>query len=291
MTTKNNKIIGITGSSGYLGKFLSDFFENQGFEVVRLSSKKNNTSKKTTYFELNKPILKQESSKFDVVIHCAWDMKLTSWNEIKNTNIKGSIDLFNHLLKQNVPNIYFISSSAAFKGCKSLYGKAKLEVEDFCIKNNIIVLRPGLIYDKNPKGMLGSLCKLSNISPLLPRCWPKNLALHLCHIEDIAKNLHYLIQKKNQKRSIQKPYIFAHKTPILFNDIISCFSNRNLIYFIYFPSHLIMLLLKTIEFLGLKFRIKSDSLISLLNQNKNLPFQNNPMDLDFSCISKDYKND
>ena len=163
-----------------------------------------------------------------------------------------------------------MSSSAAFEEAKSNYGKAKYIVEQFCLVNQMIVIRPGLIYDQHPKGILGALSTLANKTPLLPRIWPKTLSLHMCFLPDIAKNIHELITNESVSQNNQNLYIFAHCKAILFETIIRKVASRKQIIFIYFPWQIIWILIKLLEYIGLKLRLKSDSLISLRHQNKNL---------------------
>ncbi len=71
----------------------------------------------------------------DALIHCAWDMRATGWDEIHKTNVLGSIRLFEAAANEGVGKLTFISSISAFEGCQSMYGQAKLEVEEAVFKH------------------------------------------------------------------------------------------------------------------------------------------------------------
>ena len=54
-----------------------------------------------------------------------------------------------------VKSVVLISSLSAFEGCRSLYGKAKMETEAFARSIGALIVRPGLVYSDNPGGMFG----------------------------------------------------------------------------------------------------------------------------------------
>jgi hypothetical protein len=56
-----------------------------------------------------------------------------------------------------VRRLVFISTISAFDGCRSFYGKGKLEVERITHSLGGWVIRPGLLYGEKPGGMLGRL--------------------------------------------------------------------------------------------------------------------------------------
>ena len=86
-----------------------------------------------------------------MLIHCAYDFKLTRWEDIFNTNVIGSFELFKIANKYKVKKIINISTLSAFENAKSKYGKAKYLIEQKSKHYNVINIRCGLFNDKNSK--------------------------------------------------------------------------------------------------------------------------------------------
>src|SRR5207253_1039840 len=64
-----------------------------------------------------------------------------------------------------IPKIIFISTISAFEGCRSLYGRAKLEIEKIALDCGALVIRPGLVYGSGP-GLRRTAGSADGIQPL-----------------------------------------------------------------------------------------------------------------------------
>jgi len=102
------------------------------------------------------------------IVHAAWDLRGGSEDEQWETNVAGSRRLFECASGAGVQNMVFISSMSAFEGCRSLYGRMKLAVEEYVLSIGGIVFRPGLVYGGEAGGMVGKLTSLVDRFPLLP---------------------------------------------------------------------------------------------------------------------------
>jgi nucleoside-diphosphate-sugar epimerase len=80
-----------------------------------------------------------------------------------------------------------ISSMSAFPGCRSLYGKTKLDVEAIFLGAGGMILRPGLIWGEDAAGMVGTLDGLVKRLPIVPLIGSGAQALFLVHVEDLAR--------------------------------------------------------------------------------------------------------
>ena len=76
------------------------------------------------------------------LVHCAYDFKPLRWDEIRAVNVEGARKLFPAARAAGVEKIICISSISAYDGCRSLYGKAKLEIEKIALDNGALVIRP-----------------------------------------------------------------------------------------------------------------------------------------------------
>lgn len=265
----------ITGANGFIGSRINRYFKEQKWNVYELRHKitDNACSNNTIPFSLKKGIIEDKRIYgANILIHCAYDFKLTRWEEIYLTNVKGSIRLFESALKSGVKNIIFISSMSAFSGCKSLYGKAKLEIEKEAFKLGITVVRPGLVYGSNPGGVFGALEKLVSITNIIPKFNKNKQILYLVHEEDLCKAI---FQLSLEQPVIAEPIIIASNTGIDFYDLIKIIARKKgkHIIFIPVPWKLIWITIKISEILGLNIGFRSDSFISLLNQNTKPNFE------------------
>lgn len=278
----------ITGTSGYLGKNLANFLEKKGNKVFRCG--RDLKRKNQIYFNLEEKIFINEKilKKTNILIHCAYSFDASSIKVSRKINVEGTKKLYKIASKNKIKIIY-ISSISAFKGCKSVHGKIKLEIESLTKKYNGIIIRPGLIYSKKVEGaMFGSLINLTKKIPIIPLIDNGNQILYMCELETLCKLIHQTSNKNNKNNFI----LAANKTPITFKQILQIiilkYNLKRLL--VPFPSIIILTLLKICENFNIKLRLQSDSLVSILNANKNPSFKNlNEYKINFPTFQKDFK--
>ena len=178
----------ITGVSGYLGRLLKEFFDKQGWEVLGLSHSGNALAQgRRVFFSLKSGIDGQALAGIDVLIHGAYDFSLRRWEDIFEVNVQGSIKLFQAAKMAGVRKIIYVSSMSSFANCQSLYGRAKLLIEDEARRIGAWIVRPGLIYGVNASGMMGALEKVIKKSPIVPLVGTGEQVLYLVHSEDLCR--------------------------------------------------------------------------------------------------------
>jgi len=250
--------IGITGAHGYVGSRLCNTLTNSGHEVIRFVRLPREGER---YFALGEAVSPEQLEDLDVLVHCAWDMRATSENSVRRINITGSRLLLDAARIGGVSRIVFISSMSAFEGCRSVYGVAKLEVEALVRKAGGISIRPGLIYGAEPGGITGSLARLARLTPVLPMIGFGRFRLHTCHEDDLAELV--LITCMSSESRLPPLITAAETTNRRFRDIVTTLAGRNLL-FVPVPWQLAWLGIRSLELLGLRLRLKSDSLIGLV---------------------------
>ena len=271
MSTEKRKCI-ISGTSGFVGSQIKNYFLKNDWEVYELkhSIKNGNASNKYLIpYSLGDKIDSKIFNGMEVLIHCAYDFKQSKWKDIFNVNVTGSTDLLRTAKFAGVQKIIFISSIAAFDSCKSMYGRAKLEIEKEALKLGAIVLRPGLIYSENPGGMFGALDKATSLLPVIPTVGNGNNVMFLIHIEDLCKLVYKF--STGEINNPSSPIIAAHGQGKTFRDILNTLlnsKNKKALY-IPIPYNLVLIMLKVAEGLGLKIRFRSDNLISMMNYDPN----------------------
>lgn len=248
-----SKKIAITGASGYVGAHLCDHFNKCGDIVVRLCRNGNQQG-----WRLNQ---EHSFSGVNAIIHCAHDF------HDSQVNIDGTKLLLEQAERDHVDVFIFVSSLAAYPGCKSIYGSTKLAIEDFVLSRGGIVVRPGTIYGGRSGGIMGAMERLVRHLPVVPLIGTGKASLFLIHIEDICRNLQLMVENpqpfKGQVLSLAETE--PHNLKSIIRVIGSRFGKKPLLFPV--PAGLILLVLQSAEAIGLRLPLRSDSLVSLLNAN------------------------
>ncbi len=170
----------LTGSNGFLGKFLLNELRKQNliFTLNRANSDYN--------FDLEKDKFVLNNN-FDLIIHNAGRAHLVpkSTQEINSfytTNVNGTISLLESIENSAKPKYFvFISSVSVYGlnegflinedyplGAKDPYGLSKIEceriIQEWCHKNKVVctILRLPLVVGSNPPGNLGAMIESIN---------------------------------------------------------------------------------------------------------------------------------
>ena len=201
----------LTGSSGFLGKYILNFLENENYEVIKVG--------RSLTSDINIDLSLNKLSKIDVdyVIHAAGKAHVVPKSkedkkDFFRVNYIGTNNLLSGLDTSKLKSIIFISTVAVYgkevgelidEKCpllgKTPYAKSKILAEqsiiDFGITNNIktVVLRLPLVTGKNPLGNLSSMIKA------------------------VKKGYYFRIGKGQAKKSIISAFDVANLIPELFD--------------------------------------------------------------------------
>jgi nucleoside-diphosphate-sugar epimerase len=258
-----NKLITITGSSGFVGKNLKNKLSNK-FEINELSIR----YKKNQLFNF----------KSKVIIHLAGIAHDLSgkfkFEDYLNSNFELTKQVFDSFLESKAEVfIYFSSvkaSSDEIKGIlteknipkpTSFYGKSKLAAENYILscslpkKKRVYILRPCMIHGPMNKGNLSLLYNF--VSYKIP--WPlgafKNLR-SFCSIDNLLFIIDELIENKMIPSDI---YNIADDKPLSTNKIISLIAksqNRNQIIW-NIPKSLVKLFIRFGDIINLPLNSKN----------------------------------
>jgi nucleoside-diphosphate-sugar epimerase len=242
--------IAITGGSGFVGGHLCSQFRAAGHEAVALVG-----------FRLQGPVDEAALAGFDVLIHAAWDL---TENE-DGRNVTGSIRLIDAAKRAGIGRIVFISSLSAFEGCKSRYGATKMAVERHVASVGACSVRLGFLCDDTGRGLSGSLKKLAAL-PLVPLPGGGAQNLFTIWAEDLGPSFAKVIE-----RGAGRVVNLANPEPVSLKRMMRAFGPDAK--FLPFPWRLLWLPLRFAEACGLKLKFRSDSLVSLMNQNPSPDFR------------------
>jgi nucleoside-diphosphate-sugar epimerase len=206
------------------------------------------------------------------LVHCAYDFKKLSWASIHSTNVAGSEKLLRAARQAGVPNLVYISSISAYEGCRSLYGKAKLETETIAHSLGATVIRPGLIYGDPPAGMFARLVDQVQNARVLPLVGGGSQIQYLVHDQDLSEAICRAAAAELSSPGV--PITIAHEQPWTFRQILEEIARvkRKRISFLPVPWRLLWAAIKFGELCDLPLNFRSDSLISLMYQNPNPSF-------------------
>lgn len=255
----------ITGAGGYLGSILLRVFQGQGWETVPWTS--GNKVGQGVRFVLGQdiPVISMQGAR--ALVHCAYDFRPTKWREAHRINSAGSQKLFVAAQAAKIPRLVFISTMSAFPGCVSMYGKLKLEVEEFCLSQGTFCVRPGLLWSAQPGGMYQRLRQMAGRLPVLPLFGGGRQKLAFSHAEDLASGLETFCRGEDPPPA--KAIVTAFPQLFEFREILKILARlqgKNP-HFFSIPVWPVLSGLRLAELLHLPVPFKSDSLISLLHQD------------------------
>ena len=253
-----NQTILVTGTSGFIAKQLIKYLMQKNFNVISTSQ---SLGDKSIYFNFNKFSKKDLNlPKFNYLIHLAYARK-NSFIEEKKINYESSKILF-ELAKKNKAKIIYISSFISSDISLSNYGKIKYKIENLSSQYNALIIKPGLVYNsKSLEGLFGNIKKIILNFPIVFYPSGLNKTFCLCDIEVlIHKIFKYIIDNDEtifNKLNDEKEFNLKILLYQLAND------NRKKTILIPINYKIIFYVLKFLEFIHLKPKFKSDSLMSL----------------------------
>jgi nucleoside-diphosphate-sugar epimerase len=256
--------VAITGAAGYVGSAIARCFRAHGWQVLELGRRS------AQRYALGGDVAVDWSG-IDALAHCAWDFGLKRWEEIERVNVRGSVRLLEAARAAGVGRGVFISSLSSFEGCRSLYGRAKLEVEREALRMGFAVVRPGLVYGERPGGMTGALEQAVKASPLVPLIGDGSHPQYPVHEEDLAELVFALCQRE----APPEPVSAAAGEAVAFRELLRRLAARHgrKPLFLPVPWPLILAGLKAMEAVGLNPPFRSDSLTGFIFQNPKPDFE------------------
>jgi nucleoside-diphosphate-sugar epimerase len=257
----------ITGSSGYVGGCIKTHFCANGWGILELTRQPKPNSRAIP-FQLGAEISPQVLAGVNALVHCAYDFRPLRWNEIGAVNVDGTRKILQAAHAAGIGKIAVISTISAYPGCRSLYGRAKLEIERITLDHGGLAIRPGLVYGNKPGGMFGKLAAQVRNSSVIPMIGG-GARLHTVHSEDLSG----FIRRYTSGETKAFPFVLtaAHERRWAFRELLLEIA-RGLgkkPTFVPLPWRLAWAGLKSAEACGLRLNFRSDSLVSLMYQNPN----------------------
>lgn len=261
-------VVAVTGASGYLGAVLVGAFESAGYAVRRLvRSPVSGTGDR--FFQLGGPPATEALEGADLLVHCAYDLSLTKRTAIWQSNVFGTVSLFDQALASGVPRTITLSSMSAYPGTRQLYGRAKLAIEVAARARGLCVVRPGLVYGPRWGGMAGTLRKMAAL-PVIPDFGPGARQFTVAETDFAAA----VVALAGAARLPSLPIGIAHPDPVPFVDLLTSFAasvGRARPRFVPVPPMAVYAALRVAELLPVPLPVRADSLLGLVRPASGVP--------------------
>jgi len=196
------KLVAVTGATGFIGHRLINRLTSDGWAVKALTRKKkeNTRSIQWIYGDLsNLSALANLTQGISAVIHCAGTVRGSFLDEFLYTNVEGTKNLLNAATEQNKHlRFLFISSLAARQPDLSWYAKSKYLAEQQVINHSSdltwTIFRPTAVYGPGDKE-LKPLFKATSRG-LLPVVGKLNNRFGLIHVDDLISATQIWLKNK-----------------------------------------------------------------------------------------------
>jgi nucleoside-diphosphate-sugar epimerase len=270
------KRIGITGAQGFVGSMLARRFIEAGWVVTRFSHSASASDGDAVPFRLGDEIQPEvfRSRNITALVHCAYDFKPVARREIQRVNVEGSRSVLAAAAAGGVQRIAVMSTISAFDGCRSNYGRAKLEIEAAARAAGALVVRAGLVWADGPPaggGMFGSLAR-SVKGGLVPLIGGGQYPQYLVHVQDLWELLRQFCDGEFPNEA--KPVVAAAPKPWPMRELLAELARRQGAHprFVRVPWQPVWAGLRLAEILHVPVPYRSDSVISLVYQDPHPDF-------------------
>jgi len=260
----------LTGANGFVGSRLKDRLEREGWRVIPWT-RQPQPGTGAVAFRLGQEVDSNLLKGAQALVHCAYDFRPRRWEDIAAINVTGSQQLFKAARDAGVRSVVCISSLSAFDGCRSLYGKAKVEIEGFALCIGACVIRPGLVYGDHPGGMFGRLVHQVRSARFVPVISGRQVQ-YLLHDEDLGNLVQGFLA--GRLPPVSEPISIAHEQGWELKEILTRVARAlgKRVTFVPVPWQLAWLGLKGLELAGAQPNFRSDSLIGMVYQNPSPSF-------------------
>lgn len=187
------KLVAVTGATGFIGHRLINKLVNDGWSVKALTRKKQAVTESIEWIQgdlSDQSALNALTQDVAAIIHCAGAVRGSSFNEFVHTNVTGTKNLLNTLAEQQnkLPRFLHISSLAARQPELSWYAQSKLMAEQLITNHSTnlswTIFRPTAVYGPGDKELRPLFQATSR--GLLPVVGRLDNRFGLIHVDDLV---------------------------------------------------------------------------------------------------------
>lgn len=271
----------VTGGNGFIGSVVVKKLIEQNHQVICLLRKTSDISriKNLPYTKSIGDVrdlksIQKGMMNCDAIIHLA---SLSNWNDIcspimREVVVEGSNNILNSAIKMGNLKTVFVSSIAAINGTrlpviqnedshctlnlnKYSYAKAKIHVEELCLKAHVnglpvVIVNPAEVYGPNDTSLntAGNLIDFAKSSPVLV-C---NGGTSIVHVDDVADGIIAALHKgqSGQRYILGGENLSVKELAALTLNILGLSKK-----ILQIPNNILVFAAKTADFLKLPFPI------------------------------------
>jgi nucleoside-diphosphate-sugar epimerase len=263
-----SRVAAVTGATGYLGSRIAAALEGDGWEVRRLVRAPSPGAAEERRFVLGAAVDPADLAGAQLLVHAAWDLRVTDRRDIWRVNVEGTRRLLAAAAEAAVPRLLVLSSMSAYEGTRQLYGRSKLEIERIALERGGAVLRPGVVYSAEPAGMAGALQRVTRL-PLVPLV-AGDAHQYVVHLDDLIAAVLALADAETVPAT---PLGIADPRPIRFRQLLEGLAAEvgRRPRFVPVPWQLLYWSLRAAELLPVTLPFRADSLLGLARPAPTLP--------------------
>ena len=255
----SHKTIAITGSNGFIGSNLKNYFLSQGYYIKCFQRTKIKEQEKRvtfTTYDLQLPLSPDDFLNVDILIHCAFATYSTKCKNADEININAAERII-EMCRLNKIKIIFLSSFSAHSGAQSHYGLNKLLLEKMFDQKRDLILKLGLIVGNG--GMFQKIKKLLDNKYIIPLIDNGNHPVQTIGMQDLLQVFHVAVVK-----GITGKYNIAEETPRSLRSIFFIIrKKKSLNLFLPISSILLLEILEFIEWMGIFLPFSRESVLGL----------------------------
>lgn len=215
----------VTGAAGYIGERLIATMLGRGWHITVLGRAAIDpaAAPRLRLYEwrlganVPEPAFSAEKSfqNVDAVVHLAHDWS-GGTGAVDEKNVRDTCKLLNGSRAHGVRRFVFISSLSARPDALNRYGRTKAAIEDCLSGPGEVAARVGLVYGGRPRSMYATLCRITDISPVIPMIGADQ-AVQPMHIDDVCAGIIALVERPDLTRKI---YGLGDPHPVTFGDFL-----------------------------------------------------------------------
>lgn len=190
-----NKTIVITGANGFIGRYLTEYFAHNGYQVTALiHSKLKYAIKGVSYrqFDMDSFSTDLIPNEVTAVVHCAY-IPYKNGNNSDDRNLRATERLLEICRKRKVGKFVFLSSFSAKANALSHYGRNKFALEQLFDTEKDLILRPALVEGNG--GLWKKMEEIIRANKVIPLIDGGKQAMQTINIELLAKIIQGGIEK------------------------------------------------------------------------------------------------
>ncbi|UZE48108.1 NAD-dependent epimerase/dehydratase family protein [Rhodopseudomonas sp. P2A-2r] len=187
--------IALTGATGYIGRATVQAALSRGYGVVAFGRRPLDVpGVGFQHYDLKDEGALGIPPGCVAILHLAADTHAGSRADI-DMEMKAAIRIVGAAREYGLP-LVFVSSQTAAPDAATDYGRAKWYIEQIVLEASGCIVRPGLVYGGEARGLFGQLSGLVKTLPVLPSFLPAPVVQPI-HVNDLAAGLVQTVEQRS----------------------------------------------------------------------------------------------